>query len=100
MQVYLIQNGEGHYKIGYTDRPIGRRLKELQTASPTELSVFAVYETKIASKVERILHRTFRSKRTQGEWFALDLDQAIEFQKTCKQIESNLVFLENNKIGL
>ena len=99
-QIYLIRNGEGHYKIGFTERNISKRLNELQTATATELQVICTFETKLASKIERILHRLHNSKRMKGEWFDLNINDVKGFEESCKSIEANLVFLEKNKIGL
>ena len=92
-QIYLIRNGEGHYKIGYTERNISKRLNELQTATATELQVICTFETKLASKIERILHRLYNSKRMKGEWFDLGINDVTGFKESCEKIEKNLLFL-------
>jgi hypothetical protein len=68
--VYFIYSPEsGHIKIGRSIDP-GKRLKELQTGSSSELRLLAVttcYE-------ERELHDYFANCRVQGEWFHATAD--------------------------
>lgn len=98
MKVYLLINDEGKYKIGFTERNIKKRIKELQTGSPSEMRVVQEYESDNARKIETIMHRSFRSKRINGEWFDLTNEEVADFSNRCAKIDKNLKFLEENKI--
>ena len=66
-------------KVGYTTSP-GRRIQDLQTASPYSLELFAVFgpfENKDAHYLERQLHYAFRHARLQGEWFKSSIIQIM-----------------------
>lgn len=96
MQVYLIRNEEGYYKIGRTKRPIKNRLKELQTGSATQLEIVEVCKCKHAATIENILHRRYRSYRVCGEWFDLNEDVIHNFNKEIRKIEYSLENLKQN----
>ena len=95
--VYLIKNGEGMYKIGHSQSVENRR-KGLQTASASILEIVHEFKSKFASKIEKTLHRRFVDKKLQGEWFSLSAEDENNFLEICKQIHSNLLYLEENKI--
>lgn len=73
MYIYLIHNGSA-YKIGISKNP-ERRVKQLQTAAATKLSIYITYRVpdKIAKRLETQLHRMFWQSRARynGEWFLL-----------------------------
>lgn len=98
MKVYLLINEEGKYKIGYTSRKTEQRISELQTGSHSTMRVFKEYESDNAKQIETIMHRFFKSKRISGEWFELTFDEAYNFDKKCKQVDDNLIYLKENKI--
>lgn len=59
------------YKIGVTDN-LEKRIKQLQTGSPEEITVVNYFEYELpkqAFKIEKILHKKFKKHQTQGEWF-------------------------------
>lgn len=68
----------GPVKLGISTNP-EKRLKQLQTAFPGILEV--CYKTEVDSSkakiLERILHRDMSYFRLRGEWFTLDVKQAI-----------------------
>lgn len=67
MPVYLVQaGGDGPVKIGWT-KAVGRRLGELQAASPVELELRGVLDA--PPELEAALHRAFARLRLHGEWF-------------------------------
>jgi len=104
--VYLIQiENTNIFKIGSTKKSPQSRLKSLQTGSPFNLILREFYETEFYyTKIEHTLHRQFKFKKyipenfdnLQGEWFQLDNDDIENFLNSCKKIEENLNFLENN----
>jgi hypothetical protein len=99
-KIYLIFNGAGQYKIGYTQRDPEQRLMELQTGNPETLMIIKTYKSSKAHEIEKILHRKYQIYKTQGEWFELPPKEIPQFQENCALIESSLILLENNKIGL
>ncbi len=71
--IYFIQCGHKRnpIKIGVAIN-VSRRLKELQTGNPYKLKILDIYECKSRSHaydLEARLHKTFKKKRMEGEWF-------------------------------
>jgi len=102
--IYLIQlENTDIYKIGYTKNPPKSRLLSLQTGNPYKLILVAQFSSKWATKVERVLHRSYNSLKIdeneyklQGEFFKLDKKSREEFLKTCEQIENNFNVISKN----
>jgi hypothetical protein len=76
--VYIIaRDGDARIKIGSSVDPF-RRLGELQTGSPDQLSI--VYKVPIAggaSTVEARAHEILDRHRGLGEWFSVSIDVAV-----------------------
>lgn len=70
--LYLIQHKEitEYTKIGYTT-DIEKRIKSLQTASPTGINLIYLVESDYAFKMEQALHKRYSSKNSNLEWFKL-----------------------------
>ncbi|MCP4336644.1 MAG: hypothetical protein GY679_02205 [Mycoplasma sp.] len=67
--VYFIGNQEeGNVKIGFST-DVNRRIKELQTSSPSKLKILKTFPGDISK--ERELHERFKEYRIKGEWFEL-----------------------------
>ena len=64
--IYFIRSYNKFIKIGTSTDP-GRRLKELQTASPINFKIKAVLEG--SYKTEKGLHEIFSHIHHSGEWF-------------------------------
>ncbi len=65
--IYFIRMGSnGPIKIGFSVEP-KRRLRQLQTASPTRLLLLAVVPGELTD--ELAIHRRLRRYRGEGEWF-------------------------------
>lgn len=101
--IYLLQlEGTDLYKIGFTKNNPNKRVKSLQTGSPHKIMLIDQYESKEASTIETILHRSMKSKKyisedgfkLLGEWFKLDFSDVKEFKDRCKRIEDNLRILK------
>lgn len=75
--VYLIRCGES-YKIGRTNGPVESRVRQLQAGNPQKLELICVFPD--PCEIERMFHRLFHEKRTNGEWFSLD-DHDVEIIK-------------------
>ena len=66
--IYFILAAElNRVKIGYTDRNPELRLKELQTATPSELEIIHVIEGNPSLEIE--LQKQFFAHRVHNEWF-------------------------------
>lgn len=76
--IYVIGGQNKPYKIGITNNP-ERRLKTLQTGHPNKL--FIHYTEEIDSTqvrhIEQTIHKLINRHRLQGEWFDLELNEAI-----------------------
>jgi hypothetical protein len=69
--VYLLQSPTGAYKIGCTSDP-DNRAKTFGVKLPFEVDFIALLQTSDMPSLESRLHRQFKEKRVNGEWFALD----------------------------
>ncbi len=71
--LYAISNGE-QVKLGMSS-DVNKRLKSLQTSSPSELSLLWKYyianTPKDAVKIEKMLHRACSKFHVRGEWFSM-----------------------------
>lgn len=81
--IYLLQHKEipQYTKIGYSG-DLEKRIKQLQTASPTGIKLLFSLETPYAYRIEQALHRRYASKNSNLEWFQLDqtdIDDIIEW---------------------
>jgi hypothetical protein len=91
--VYLICaefEGRRLYKIGYTRRPIEKRIKEIKTGNGSDIYLVDSFMSKWGTKIESQMHRTFILKKINGEWFDLDDNDIISFNKRCKQTHDML----------
>jgi hypothetical protein len=87
INVYLICaefEGRRLYKIGYTRRDVSKRIKELKTGNGSEMYVTDSFKSKWGTKIESQLHRIFRSKKVNGEWFDLTDEEVKSFGEKCK----------------
>lgn len=95
--IYLIRSDiNGHYKIGITSN-IRRRMRQLQTAQSSSLTLIDSFESKFPNKVETTLHNLYSYCKLSGEWFDLSVKEIAEFNKLCGKIENNYSFLKHSK---
>ena len=100
--VYLIcevnQHGEEAYKVGISKNPPEKRLKQLQTGNPNQISILKYYESKQYKKVEQWLHGRYSLKRTlaKNEWFNLTNEDVSGFINECKKAEATFDLLKDN----
>lgn len=87
--LYLIENGHNEYKIGKSKHP-KKRLKELQTASPTKLKLIEFVECEYYHFVEIALHNYLNFCQMEGEHFKLPLEYVDSFFDICKSMEKNI----------
>jgi hypothetical protein len=92
MFVYVISaeiNDIKSYKIGYTKRTVADRIKEFKTGNASEFSIELTFESTWCTKIEAALHKQFRSKKINGEWFHLDNNDLIEIEKSCNRLHNS-----------
>lgn len=77
--VYLLKLGR-HYKIGHTTS-VPRRHREIALELPEKPDVVHVIRTDDPVGIETYWHNSFASKRTNGEWFALSIDEVRAFKR-------------------
>ena len=98
--IYLISAFLGEerlYKIGITKRKVEKRIKELQTGNPAEFNIENVYVAdNYAVNIEKNLHRYFREKKINGEWFYLDQDDIDQFTELCEMYYETFDLVQNN----
>lgn len=77
--VYLIQHKDipEYTKIGIT-KDLTRRIKSLQTSSPTGIHVVYSIQTTHARQIEKHLHKKYSRKNTNLEWFKLSREDIVE----------------------
>lgn len=73
LQVYLLKNDAGQYKIGVS-RNARNRARQLSGSGPLAIEIVAVGESDHAWEKEAELHLRFAYKRIRGEWFSLNDD--------------------------
>jgi hypothetical protein len=76
--IYCIgMEGTELVKIGITRRAISTRLADLQVGCPFRLSLLGYVDVADSlESVEKTIHRLLEDAHRQGEWFAVDIDQA------------------------
>jgi hypothetical protein len=93
INVYLICaefEGRRLYKIGYTRRDVSKRIKELKTGNGSEMYVIDSFKSKWGTKIESQLHRIFKNKKVNGEWFDLTDEDVKSFMDKCKSSHETL----------
>lgn len=76
--IYVIGGNEKPYKIGITNNP-ARRLKNLQTGHPSKLKIHHIEPVpdNQVRLIEQTIHQTIKYRKTHGEWFDIELEDAI-----------------------
>lgn len=94
--VYLVSaemNDTVVYKIGHTRRRPEDRIREFKTGNASNFTLLEKFQSKWGTKIETLLHRQFREKRINGEWFTLsDLD-VKSFKNLCERADNNFKVL-------
>lgn len=73
--IYLIQHIDipQYTKIGFTSN-IDKRIKQIDTSSPTGVRIVYQNQSNYAYQLEQSLHRQYHSKHSHLEWFKLEHD--------------------------
>lgn len=77
--VYLIKLGK-HYKVGHTTS-VPRRHRQISLELPEKPDIIHVITTDDPAGIEAYWHNRFGAKRTNGEWFALSIDEVRAFKR-------------------
>jgi hypothetical protein len=77
--VYLMKSGR-HYKIGHTVS-VGSRERQLAIKIPVRPKTIHAIKTDDPVGVEAYWHGRFSSKRGEGEWFELSIDDVQAFKR-------------------
>lgn len=77
--VYLLRGPDGTYKIGKTKNPDDRR-RTFNVKLPFRVEYVTLIETNDMTLLESDLHKRFKHKNVDGEWFNLD-DDDVEYIK-------------------
>lgn len=78
--IYIIGDYHGSYKIGLAS-DIAKRFKAFYTHMPYGPEIIKIIRTKNMQQLEKELHKAFKEKHINKEWFKLDkLD--LEYLKT------------------
>jgi len=99
INVYLICaeiEGKKLYKIGYTRRTIEKRISEFRTGNASEFYIIDSFQSKWGTQIEARLHRTFRGKKVNGEWFDLTKEDLECFNRSCQIIHDGLNIIEKS----
>lgn len=89
--VYLVQhkNIPQYTKIGYTTRnDLSKRIKELNTASPTGIIEVATFNVPVGRgfQVEQALHAKYAGYQSNLEWYQLSTSQIDEIKNWIEHI--------------
>lgn len=96
--VYLIcdSSKDNVYKIGVTRGDIEKRIKKLQTGNSGEIFLIKSYESKYPFYIEKQLHKKYQNKKLINEWFELEMNDVINFENDCKNIENIIELMKDN----
>ena len=90
----IIDTDNPLYKIGVTKQSKNKRLKQLSTGNSKDLKLVNEFKSEFAYKLESVLHRQFKDKKVNKEWYALDKIDVENFITTCLKYENNFKILE------
>jgi len=77
--VYLMKSGR-NYKIGKSNS-VGRREREIALQLPERVRVIHEIRTDDPAGIEAYWHKRFESKRKNGEWFDLNVEDVSAFRR-------------------
>lgn len=99
INVYLICaeiDSKKLYKIGYTRRTVDERIREFRTGNASSFYIIDSFQSKWGTKIEARLHKIFRQKKINGEWFDLNDDDIKEFRLSSQSIHDSLELISSS----
>ena len=84
------------FKIGVTKNLYSKRMKQLQTGNANELKVVTKYYCNYPYRLESILHNRFSHKKVLNEWYSLSLEEVVNFEKTCQEVDNIIEVMKDN----
>ena len=95
--VYLIAvEKKQFYKIVASLNCALKRMKQLQTCNANELKVLFKYDCNYPYRLESILHNRFSHKKVLNEWYSLALEEVVNFEKTCQEVDNIIEIMKDN----
>jgi hypothetical protein len=74
--IYVLDNNLGHYKIGRAE-VLDKRIRQLKIQLPFPVNIAYCFQTRHHKQVESDLHKHFKHRRLNGEWFELDFEDFV-----------------------
>lgn len=100
--VYLVECA-GVFKIGISS-DIRRRMRQIAAHCPRRLKVLHYVQTHMHNELELILHDRFKHRRSHGEWFLLDDEEAYAVYSLmnhwCELSWKEWTYLANQRRGI
>jgi len=97
-KIYLVSaevDGSCYHKIGYTAREVETRVKEFKTGNCSNFNIIHVYEPlDFPVTIETSLHKHFRTKKINGEWFDLTQEDVDSFLGICDELYERFKMLK------
>lgn len=84
------------YKIGITKQKGTKRIKQLQTGTDKKLEIVKEFNSNFPFKVESNLHRYFKDKKINREWFKLSSTDVSNFISLCNKYEEGFKILDDS----
>lgn len=82
--VYCLESEDGKIKIGRSSN-VFKRINTLKSQNSSKIINIVISEPALNYyEIERSLHKTFKEKRLNGEWFDLKLEDCLEELKKIK----------------
>ena len=95
--VYLIADENNQvYKIGASRNSALKRMKQLQTGNANELKVVFKYDCNYPYRLESMLHNWCSHKKVLNEWYSLSIDDVLNFEKTCQEVDNIIEVMKDN----
>lgn len=87
--VYCISHNDKYFKFGYTKWNAEKRLESFQIGNPIDLKMTWKYRCAFAKSIEKSIHEKLAKRNVRGEWFGIDLGEAMEILEYAKSIDSS-----------
>ena len=81
--IYVLSSNDTWFKIGKATVWVVRVVKQLKVQLPFPVVVRYAFKSEDCTRDETALHRRFKSKRLNGEWFSLDEGDLEHIRQFC-----------------